>query len=124
MLSHLTHKTSYKRTIVYTYKTEEKNQRHTPILSQYYRGYTALLARFNPDSTYERYHLLNMLFASIIIVSSYLLALSNTKSRKLALILPSFILLSPKFLGHIPANPKDMPFAVIYFLALSTILRF
>lgn len=95
-----------------------------PYLKLYYGVYPMVLSILNFAGYYEWYHLLNMLFASIIIVTAYLISLYVYKDRWQAVIPPVLILLMPQFLGHIPANPKDMPFAVFYFLAFCLVYFF
>lgn len=88
----------------------------------YNRLYPALHYSFNDSENYETNHLLNLLFASTIFIASYELILRKTKQRWLALAGPLFLLLTPRFLGHIPANPKDVPFAIAYFVSLTLII--
>lgn len=121
MKEYFLHPTKYSNAIKSTYEVEEKDRRNTPLLSTYYRGYTALLSVLNPNSIYERYHFLNLAFAGLLILASYFLLYEKTKTPYLSLTGPLFIFLTPRFLGHIPANPKDMPFAVVYFLGLTSI---
>lgn len=115
---HYSQTTSFLNSIAPIYEGEEKHQRHSPILSQYYRLYPAVISALNFRNTYEFYHLLNMLFGSLIIVTSYAIFLSISKNPWKASLAPIFILVVPRFLGHIPTNPKDVPFAIIYFLGL------
>lgn len=73
------------------------------------------------STSIQIYHLINLLFAIIIYVAAYEVLLKFYKSKYLALLGPSLIFLTPRFLGDTPANPKDMPFAVIFFLGLALI---
>ncbi len=93
-------------------------------LYDYDRIYQAVLYTFNSGESYEIYHLLNLLFASVIFIASYQLLLKVTKKGWLAIWGPIFILLMPRFLGHIAANPKDVPFAISYFISLILIYFF
>jgi len=63
-----------------------------------------------------------MLCASVIFVGVYYLFLYKYKNPWLAIIAPMALFLTPRFLGHIPANPKDIPFAIVYFFGLISIL--
>ncbi|MCA9750406.1 MAG: hypothetical protein KC414_14950, partial [Romboutsia sp.] len=90
-------------------------------MSQYYRVYPALLNALNIRHTYEFFHLLNLLFASSILVISYIWLYNIYKNSYLAILAPILILLTPRFIGHVPANPKDPPFAIVYFAGLASI---
>jgi len=87
----------------------------------YNSSYAALLYALNNDGTYENYHLLNLLVASSIFCLFYEVLLSLYKKPYFAVIGPLFLFFTPRFLGHIPANPKDIPFAIFYFAGLMTI---
>jgi hypothetical protein len=50
--------------------------------------------------------------------------LASTGNPWLAALGPVFLVLTPRFTGDIPGNPKDMPFATAYFLALAGIYTF
>jgi len=90
----------------------------TPLFSHIYSLGLNLL---NPGGSYDIYHLLNSLFPIFLIISSYLLLYYTYKSSWLSLLGPFFILLTPRFFGHIDINPKDIPFAVLYFTSLVAI---
>lgn len=83
--------------------------------------YPAFLYAFNGKESYEKYHLLNLLFASMIFYVFYELLLYLYKKPVLAIIGLLFLLFTPRFFGDIPANPKDTPFAILYFLSLTAI---
>ncbi len=121
LFEHFTHDTKFANTIAPVYEGEDKHQRHTPVLSQYYRLYPAILSYLNVRHTYEFFHLLNMLFASTLIVGTYYLVYEKVRKPLYAACGPIFVFLTPAFVGHIPANPKDIPFAVIFFLGLVAI---
>jgi hypothetical protein len=65
-----------------------------------------------------------MLFALCLFIALYELLLGQTGKPRLSLLGPVFLFLCPRFMGDIPANPKDMPFAVFYFLGLCGIYYF
>jgi len=109
--------------------TTEPRLLKSPHLKYYYHLYPMILSILNFKGYYEWFHLLNMLFASVIIVAAYALFYFEyrnmyTKAKYLACIAPLVILLTPQFLGHIPINPKDMPFAVMYFVSIALIYIF
>lgn len=66
------------------------------------------------EPTYELFHLYNLLFPIILFILAYEVFFRIFKKSYFALI-PLFIfLLTPRFMGDVAANPKDMPFAVLY----------
>lgn len=87
----------------------------------YNNSYAAALYAFNKDESYEIYHLLNLLFSLLIFVFSYFFLFHKYKKPLLSLFGPLFIVLNPRFFGDIAANPKDVPFAVLYFISIATI---
>lgn len=97
------------------------NKRQLPENSIYFRAYTAALSLINTKGSYFGYHLLNMMFSMIGFVVIYYLLYSHTKKIFLALLSVLFLVLCPRFFGDIPANPKDMPFAVMYLVSLAGI---
>ncbi|MBI3366085.1 hypothetical protein HY041_00455 [Candidatus Roizmanbacteria bacterium] len=86
--------------------------------------YPALLYVFNDNESYEGYHLLNFFFAGLIFYAVYEVLLYVYKKPFLAIVGPIFLFFTPRFLGDIPANPKDIPFAVMYFLTIAAIFFF
>ncbi len=98
--------------------------RHLPLFSVYSRIYPALVNIFNPNYYFEWFHLQNMLFGWSLFLFSYVLFYLHYKSGKKAILAPLFIAFSPYLLGHIPANPKDIPFATIFLLGALEIYFF
>lgn len=80
--------------------------------------YTFLLSFITGPSNYELLHLLNLLFATLLFWAVYEMLLEEYGSPW-ALAGPGFLFLFLPFLGSIPANPKDVPFAIFYFLSLA-----
>lgn len=106
-------------------KMDEKSQIiSSPLFSPYGRGYLVILNILNPLGYYEWFHLLNMLFAVVLFVAVYLTIFSQTKNMWLSLLGPIFLVLTPSFFGHVPANAKDIPFAIFYYLSLVSIYFF
>jgi len=95
-------------------KSETKDQ----TLLLYPSYYSALLYSLNKKENFQVYHLLNFLFVSIIFIFIYQGLLTTFKKPLLAILGPIFLIATPRFFGHIAANPKDVPFAVMYFLSL------
>jgi len=91
----------------------------------YYSGfYPMVLFLLNKNKSIEQYHLLNMLFALGIFISLYSLLYHHYKDQRIAILGPLFLFLTPRFIGHIPGNPKDMPFAVMYFISCTALYFF
>jgi len=90
----------------------------------YNNSYAAVLFAFNKDQSYERYHLLNLLFGTLIFISNYFFLYKKYKKPWLAILGPLFLVLNPRFFGHLAANPKDMPFAILYFVCVASIYFF
>jgi hypothetical protein len=97
---------------------------HDDGLAVYDHLYSLILYLFNPGCDIETYHLLNLLFALSVFIALFEVLLWQCSRPWLAALGPLFLFLTPRFTGDIPANPKDMPFAVFYFLALAGILYF
>ncbi len=91
----------------------------------YYLHYSAfypmVLFILNKDKSVERYHLLNMVFALAVFLAVYLLLYRQYSDQKLAILGPLLLFLTPRFTGDIPANPKDVPFAVMYFISCAAL---
>ena len=85
-------------------------------------SYPAILYTLNNNQSYEGYHLINMLLASTIFIAMYELLLFVYRKPLFALIGPLLLFFTPRFLGDIPANPKDIPFAIGYFLSIAFII--
>lgn len=103
---------------------EEIAQRHLPTDSTYFRGHLALQTLLNKEGSYERFHLLNMLFALPVFLIFYVLLFVEYKNFYLAFLGPVGLALTPRFFGDIPANPKDVPFAVLYAISVALIYIF
>lgn len=93
-------------------------------LSMYDRIYMALLYAIAGEINYDHYHLLNLLFFSILLISIYEVLLKETRKPLLAAIGPAALLLTPRLFGDIAANHKDIPFAISYFVSLAVIYLF
>ncbi|MDC0449076.1 hypothetical protein OAL67_00515 [bacterium] len=89
-----------------------------PYSAPYFRGHLALFSVLNPSGSYEIYHLLNLLFGLGIFVVLYAFLYKITDNSLYSLVGPILLFFTPRFLGHIPSNPKDIPFAFFYLLGL------
>ncbi len=86
--------------------------------------YTFLLNFITGKTHYETLHLLNLLFGGFLFWALFEMLLSTYGSALWALSGPVFLFLLLPFMGSIPANPKDVPFAIFYFLSLAVIFLF
>lgn len=67
-------------------------------------------------------HLINLLFASLLFIVLYEILLLASGSAMLSILGPLFLFVTPSFTGHIPGNPKDIPFAILFLCALYLIV--
>ena len=95
--------------------------RQLPLYSVYSRVYPALLNILNPNYYFEWFHLQNMCMGFFLFLFSYILFYLNYRSGIKAIVAPLFLSLTSLLLGHIPANPKDIPFATSYLLGVLAI---
>lgn len=86
--------------------------------------YGMMLSLLNPSQSLPVNHALNMFFALGLFIALYELLLNQTGKPWASLFGPVFLFLCPRFMGDLPANPKDMPFAVFYFFGLCGIYFF
>lgn len=96
----------------------------SPLLDKHNRIYSAALSVVNGKNYYEWYHLLNMAFGFILFACFYYLAYHLSGKVCFAILAVVMLFTTPRWLGHVPANPKDMPFAVLYFISLAAIYLF
>ncbi len=84
----------------------------------HYSGfYPMLLFMLNKDKSIDRYHLLNTLLALPVFVALYFVLFKQYRNQYVAIMGRVLLFLMPRFTGDIPANPKDTPFAVMYFIS-------
>lgn len=103
--------------------TQLQNSSRSPLFDTHNRLYPALVSLFNSRGYYEWYHLLNMFFAFPIFAAFYYLIYGKYEKVSYAVLALFALFLTPRFLGHIPGNPKDVPFAVVYFISIFAIYR-
>ncbi len=87
----------------------------------YHNFYAFILYAFNQTERYETYHLSNMLVGSLFFIMAYVALFKQHRKPHIALLGPIILMLTPRLVGHIPANPKDIPFALSYFVSLCLI---
>jgi hypothetical protein len=95
-----------------------------PIFSDYSRVYPMLLNVFNPNNYLEWFHLQNIFYGYFLFLFSYILYYLVYKKPSVAVLGPVFLFLTSLVTGHIPANPKDIPFATIMLLGVLGIYFF
>jgi len=95
-----------------------------PLFSTYSRVYPALLNILNPSSYFEWFHLQNLILGLFLFILSYSILYLVYKDSSRAVIGPILLFLTPAVTGHIPANPKDIPFATIFLLGIFLISYF
>lgn len=86
--------------------------------------YGMVLGFLNPNGNLDIYHLLNLLAALPLFIVLFEVLLASTGNPWAAALGPVFLFLIPRFTGDIAGNPKDVPFATAYFLALAGIHYF
>jgi hypothetical protein len=91
----------------------------------HYSGfYPMILFMLNTNKSIDLYHLLNMLCALGVFLAVYGIFYKQYRDQRIAILGPLFLFLTPRFTGDIPANPKDVPFAVMYFVSCATLYAF
>lgn len=105
-------------------KPDNIESRHLPLFSTYSRSYTAVLNLLNPKYYFEWFHLQNLLAGLFLFIFAYSLLYLVYKDSLKAVVGPILLLLAPAISGHIPANPKDIPFATIFLFGIFLISYF
>ncbi|SRR5665213_1684579 len=98
-----------------------RDDSEAPGSPHYDQLYPLCLYALNQKLTIPGFHLSNMVFAGSILAAGYESVLPLCLNPWLALAGPVFLVLNPRFFGEWANNPKDMPFAVFYFLSLCLI---
>jgi hypothetical protein len=87
----------------------------------YDHWYAWILSLLNPSMDIAYFHWLNMGFGFFLFAAAYEVLLAQTGKVWPSLLGPVFLFLTPRLLGDLPANPKDGPFAVLYFVSLAAV---
>ncbi|MFA5776042.1 MAG: glycosyltransferase family 39 protein [Patescibacteria group bacterium] len=87
-----------------------------------FRLYPGLVSIINLLSCYESAHLINLLFGYFGFLIIYLLVFDITHSR-FSILAPLLLFLNPHYFGHIPANPKDIPFSTLYLFCVYLLIK-
>ncbi|KKS20041.1 MAG: hypothetical protein UU79_C0005G0049, partial [candidate division WWE3 bacterium GW2011_GWE1_41_72] len=101
-----------------------KYSHQLPLFSTYSRVYPALLNILNPSYYFEWFHLQNLILGLFLFLFSYAILYLVYDDGSRAIVGPALLLLTPAVSGHIPANPKDIPFATIFLLGILLITYF
>jgi len=96
------------------YLNSNYNQYYNPI-------YPLILYSFNQNKSYEKQHIINLLFFIPTVIISFIFLFFNKKYIKYAILAPIFLLLNPRLLGNIPINSKDIPFATSFIISCAAI---
>ncbi|MBP1689070.1 MAG: hypothetical protein H6Q33_5213 [Deltaproteobacteria bacterium] len=117
---------NYASSVVRWYESSGRDQAAITAAMRHYGGLFELVAtlaeRALPFGTYESRHLATALVGVLGIVFTYMLG-KALGGRTTGLVAASLLTLTPVYYGHMFANPKDVPFAALYSLALVAILR-
>jgi len=87
----------------------------------YCHVYAAFLSFFNPSLNAETFHGYNLCFAFLMFWAAFELLLHAFRKPWMALFGPLFLFLIPRLSGDLATNPRDMSFAVVYFLSLAAL---
>ncbi len=81
-------------------------------------GLSGTLFRERKSDEYDRIHLLYRLRGFLLFLFLYIFLLRVFSSPLLATIGPVMLFFTPPLTGHIPINPKDVPFSIIFTLSM------
>ncbi len=88
-------------------------------------GISAMLIDFfHPKNEFLLRHYFNMLFGVLTILFSGLITKEIANKWSIGLLASLFITLTPRFFGEMFNNPKDIPFAAGYIIAIYYIIKF
>jgi hypothetical protein len=117
---------NYARSVVRWYETYGRDQAAITAAMRHYGALFELVAtlaeRTLPFGTYENRHLATALVGVLGIVFTYMLG-KTLGGRTTGLVAAGLLTLTPAYYGHLFANPKDVPLAALYSLALVAIVR-
>jgi len=117
---------NYASSVVRWYETVGRNHAAITVAMRYYGGLFELVAtlaeRTLPFGTYENRHLATAMVGVLGIVFTYMLG-RTLGGRITGLVAAGLLTLTPVYYGHMFANPKDVPLAALYSLALAAIVR-
>lgn len=96
---------------------------------QYYGSFfdvltVAIVDVFGIENEFEMRHFLNALFGVFGLLFAGLIARAVTKNWLTATLTFIFLVLTPSYFGHSMFNPKDIPFATGFFMAMYYMIHF
>ena len=100
------------------------NNWQLPLFSHYSRVYPMLVNLLNPNYFLEWFHVQNIFSGYFMFFFSYVLFYLVYSKSKFAILSSVLLFLTPLLIGHIPANPKDIPFATSMLLGVFGIYFF
>lgn len=83
--------------------------------------YSMFLFGMNKTFSMEKFHLLNLLFSYLAYFTIYIVLFIKYKKPYFSILGVILLSLTPRFVGDMAANPKDIPFAVMSLVALASI---
>ena len=117
---------SYARSVVRWYETSGRDETAISAAMRHYGALFELVAtlaeRTLPFGTYENRHLATALVGVLGIAFTYMLG-TTLGGRITGLVAAILLTLTPVYYGHMFANPKDVPLAALYSLALVAVVR-
>jgi hypothetical protein len=118
---------SYAGQLAEWYRTDGRNDLAvtTPLVHDYgglFEIITFHVGKRLPFGKYESRHVLNLAFGLLGIAFAYRLGRDLAGARA-GLLAAAFLTLTPVYYGHMFANPKDIPFAALYLVAVDAIWR-
>src|SRR5262245_53274326 len=84
-------------------------------------GFMRVLARHG-WSDHQAMHLFHTFVSASAVVVLYLLVVTMTHHRRLAVLCTLALMLLPKFIGHSQNNPKDLPALFLFLLAVYAVV--
>jgi hypothetical protein len=121
LYSYYTKVVTFKNTIIPLTIMREGLLRDQPLLSDHNRIYPMIINLLSPNGTYEEYHFLSILLFSFLFIFSYIAIYHSTKSKVYSFIFLLILFFVPRMMGDVPANQKDIPFLMFYFISLCLI---
>lgn len=95
--------------------------RFHPLINEHYRLYPMILFAIIGHMKYEIFHLLNMFAFLPVLFMGFCLIILYLPKKWYSVLPLVLVLLTPRILGDIASNPKDMPFSVAYFVSLALV---
>jgi hypothetical protein len=111
------------QTTVKSLKNEFDHPKQSPLFDTHNRMYPLFVSVINAKNYYEWAHLINLSFSYSIFAILYYFTFSEFGKIAVSIFSVIALFTTPRFLGHLPANPKDVPFAIFYFATLIALYK-